>query len=787
MNRDETKDYKKIGLANYNDFILDLYDANPIANLGEGYSKKLKLSESSSGDKKVGSFDLLKESLRLRNTAVLNVKLKEKIFKWEKERFSQLKPYIPPKDKDKGTKTVINIDDEEDPPKFKLPKFKPKPKPKPKPSGQTGTQPNFGFNFDWSLVLPALGSLLGELLKQGIRPAEAGVLSKRESETSIGGGGTFGFAKNAKTKVLSKKILINSENIKRKSFQRSSSGIASKNLKQVGGGSTSIRSSGTATLTRPKVTSGGAGGTGTNLFKGGTGNVPYNPLYWPKDLIEMNKPPVNNIRKFKQFGSSVTQRPPASNNIVPFDGRNSGSIFSRLSRIKKRISNIKSSPIITKSNPIPIFKSLNNTLSNTLKYVKNNPAGIIKGGTNFAKGAVIGFIADLVMQFGFNKLNNLQLKNYVDYYNKADKETQKKIIEKLRTQQKNENDWLKKNMIGRIINTMLKIANLGGKTISEQKLDTYNTRMRLLGISPSSEDPPTRQPTRQPTTTTPTGSGTTPTGDRSINFSREQGSDRSGDPGIDFHFGDYKSNYSLYDGVVVETGKLYGTNYGNVVTIRSIDPTTGKSFDAMYAHFANGTIEVTPGQTVKSGDYLGPVGFNGVRGPGDKAALQGNGAGNMSGFHTSVDFFEPNKFPGHVTMPYSNRQHIINSILDKKILPGLNSTNEQKPQEKPPVTSKGPDADFLKNLNFNKDPNSLKPQSNLSSPLNNNVEIGRLNEDEDESEISQLFANAVALGSQLNPGGTGQIQYVPVPIEIPSETSIASGPTPHWGYSLQTG
>lgn len=771
MNRDETKDYKKIGLANYNDFILDLYDANPIANLGEGYSKKLKLSESSSGNKKIGSFDLLKESLRLRNTAVLNVKLKEKIFKWEKERFSQLKPYIPPKDKDEGTKTVINIDDDEDPPKLKLPKFR-KPKPKPKPPGetspQTETQPNFEFNFDWGLLLsPAAGSLLRELLRQGIlsQPARAGVLNKRESETSIGDGGTFGFAKKIRTKVLPKKILIDSENIKSKSFRGSSSGISSKNLKQVGGGSTSTRSSGTATLTRPRVTSGGAGGTGTNLFKfkGGTGNVPYNPLYWPKDLIEMNKPPVNNIRKFKKFGSSVTQRPPASNNIVPFDGRNSGSIFSR---IKKRIATIKSSSIITKSNPIPILKSLNNTLLNTLKYVKNNPSAVVKGGINFFKGAGIGLLAELGIGFGVNELNKWQLKKYVDNYNKADKETQKKIIEKLRTLQKNETDWLKKNIIGRILNTMMKIILLGGKTNPEKNLDTYNARMRLLGISPRSEDPSTTPPT-------PTGSGTTPTGDRSINFYGGQGSDRSGEPGIDFSFGDYKSNYSLYDGVVVETGKLYGTGYGNVVTIRSIDPTTGKSFDAMYAHFGNGTIQVKPGQTVKSGDYLGPVGWNHERG------VPAPGAGNMTGPHTSLDFFEPNESPGQMTSPYSNRQYFIDSILDKKILPGLNSANEQTP----PVTPKVPDADFLKNLNFNQDPDFLKPQSNLSSPLNNNNTIGVVLEEEIEEILSQEIANAFVSGFTLNSDSNVRIQYVPIPMDSGTMVASSEQNTPAWGHA----
>ena len=126
MNLDDTKEYKKIGLSNYNDLILDLYDANPIANLGADYSKKLKLPESSAGkSEKPKSTTLVKETLRLRNTALLNVKLKQKIFKWEKERFSQLKPYLPlAAAPGEGSKTVINLNDEDDlGGKFKIPRF----------------------------------------------------------------------------------------------------------------------------------------------------------------------------------------------------------------------------------------------------------------------------------------------------------------------------------------------------------------------------------------------------------------------------------------------------------------------------------------------------------------------------------------------------------------------------------------------------------------------------------------------------------------------------------------
>ena len=155
-----------------------------------------------------------------------------------------------------------------------------------------------------------------------------------------------------------------------------------------------------------------------------------------------------------------------------------------------------------------------------------------------------------------------------------------------------------------------------------------------------------------------------PTGNTSITFSKEQGIDASGEPGVDFSFGDYKSNYSLFDGVVVETGKLYGSGYGNVVTIRSKDA-NGREFDAMYAHFGDGTIAVKTGQKVKAGDYLGPVGWDEANG------RPAPGAGNMTGPHTSLDFFEPNTKPGEVTGPFTDRGPIIEAIMQG----GVPSTN----------------------------------------------------------------------------------------------------------------
>ena len=149
-------------------------------------------------------------------------------------------------------------------------------------------------------------------------------------------------------------------------------------------------------------------------------------------------------------------------------------------------------------------------------------------------------------------------------------------------------------------------------------------------------------------------------GKRSIGFHGEQGPDLSGDPGIDFSFDDFKSNYALFNGTVIETGVKYGSGYGNVVVIRSTDPSNGQEFDALYAHFPDGGIAVEPGQKVRGGDYLGKVGFVSTSVP-NVAELQPNNAGNMSGWHTSVDFFEPDS-----TATYSNVDSLVSLIWNAR-------------------------------------------------------------------------------------------------------------------------
>ena len=182
--------------------------------------------------------------------------------------------------------------------------------------------------------------------------------------------------------------------------------------------------------------------------------------------------------------------------------------------------------------------------------------------------------------------------------------------------------------------------------------------------TPPPTPPQEQRQQQQPQVNQPQANLHIPTGDTAITFSKEQGIDASGEPGVDFSFGDYKSNYSLFDGVVVETGKLYGSGYGNVVTIRSKDA-NGREFDAMYAHFGDGTIAVKAGQKVKVGDYLGPVGWD------EATGRPAPGAGNMTGPHTSLDFFEPNTKPGEVTGPFTDRGPIIEAIIQG----GVPSTN----------------------------------------------------------------------------------------------------------------
>ena len=202
------------------------------------------------------------------------------------------------------------------------------------------------------------------------------------------------------------------------------------------------------------------------------------------------------------------------------------------------------------------------------------------------------------------------------------------------------------NVLNRRDRNIVKMVNNTSEPDSDDPIDTDNPDNLDRPVTPSN-----------PRSSSP------PTGKTAITFSPDQGIDASGEPGLDFSFADRKNNYAVYDGVVVETGPLYGAGYGNVVVIRSTDA-NGREFDALYAHFPDGGIKVSPGQKISKNDYLGPSGFAGKRGPGDSPAMQGNGAGRMSGYHTSLDFFEPNTKPGEVTAPFAGRGELIQELLD---------------------------------------------------------------------------------------------------------------------------
>lgn len=76
----------RLGLTDYNSVIKDIYDSNTIGPDGEEERIPSEKKESAPGES-----TLVKETLRLRNTAVLNLKLKQKIFKYEKQRLNQLR------------------------------------------------------------------------------------------------------------------------------------------------------------------------------------------------------------------------------------------------------------------------------------------------------------------------------------------------------------------------------------------------------------------------------------------------------------------------------------------------------------------------------------------------------------------------------------------------------------------------------------------------------------------------------------------------------------------------
>ena len=150
---------------------------------------------------------------------------------------------------------------------------------------------------------------------------------------------------------------------------------------------------------------------------------------------------------------------------------------------------------------------------------------------------------------------------------------------------------------------------------------------------------------------------------------------------------------------------MYGDRYGNVVVVRSTDPSNGKQFDSLYSHFPDGGIAVKPGQVVSAGDYLGKVGFVSVDVPG-VPQMQPFNAGNMSGWHTSVDFFEPGS-----AARYHNANKIINLVT---------SANGQTPhgllEKLKPVSTSGNESSL----------NNIESNSNLATAMTGLVENGSM-------------------------------------------------------------
>ena len=125
--------------------------------------------------------------------------------------------------------------------------------------------------------------------------------------------------------------------------------------------------------------------------------------------------------------------------------------------------------------------------------------------------------------------------------------------------------------------------------------------------------------------------------------------------------------------------RKYGDRYGNVVIVRSKDPSNGKFFDSLYSHFPDGGINVRENQPVAEGQLLGKVGFVSVDVPG-VPQMQPKNAGNMSGWHTSVDFFEPDS-----AQPYRNWVTIaklVQSANGSTPHGLLNSLKPAEPEEK---------------------------------------------------------------------------------------------------------
>lgn len=114
---------KDLGLTTYNSIIQDIYDANPVVQMSNGNEKEEQKYKQTK--KNPSSRVLLKETLRLRNTSLLLLKQKEMIFRYEKERLSQLKVSLPPFDDDIDPNIECECPEEEElDTSFNFPRFR---------------------------------------------------------------------------------------------------------------------------------------------------------------------------------------------------------------------------------------------------------------------------------------------------------------------------------------------------------------------------------------------------------------------------------------------------------------------------------------------------------------------------------------------------------------------------------------------------------------------------------------------------------------------------------------
>ena len=163
---------EKTGLTDYRSVIQYIYDAGTFGyGMGEVEPPKSK----SQDQEKATSGSLAKETLRLRNTAVLNLKLKQKIFAYEKDKLSKLRVILPPDPQVTPPEETTDLPEDKSP-KFFFNLLKPKilkgiksklpgPKPSPAPStspGGAGVPSPTG-----PLVVPGVGQGQGQGQRQG--------------------------------------------------------------------------------------------------------------------------------------------------------------------------------------------------------------------------------------------------------------------------------------------------------------------------------------------------------------------------------------------------------------------------------------------------------------------------------------------------------------------------------------------------------------------------------------------------------------------------------------------